>query len=78
MLDIKILGPGCQKCHELADEVEQFVADHHIDAHVERVTQFFEIARWRVVQTPGLVVNGRVVSTGRVPSEVELADWFRE
>ena len=61
MLDIKILGPGCQKCHDLADEVERYVAEHHIDAQVERVTQFFEIARWRVVKTPGLVVNGRVV-----------------
>ena len=78
MLDIKILGPGCQKCHQLADEVERYLEGHHLNARVERVTKFFDIARWSVVQTPGLVVNGRVVMTGRVPNEIELSEWLCE
>jgi small redox-active disulfide protein 2 len=72
-LDIKILGPGCANCKALETATRQALADLGLDATIAKVEDFVDIAAYGVMSTPGLVVNGTVVSTGRVPSAPQIA-----
>ena len=68
MLTIKVLGSGCANCHKVEELAKQAVAQLAIDARVEMVTDVKEIMRYGVMNTPGLVINDKVVSSGRVPA----------
>ena len=68
MLTIKVLGSGCSNCHKVQDLAKQAVAQLAVDAQVEMVTDVKEIMRYGVMNTPGLVINDKVVSSGRVPA----------
>ena len=68
MLTIKVLGSGCANCHKVEDLAKQAVAQLAIDEQVEMVTDVKEIMRYGVMNTPGVVINDKVVSTGRVPA----------
>jgi small redox-active disulfide protein 2 len=73
MLSIKILGSGCQNCQTLADLTKHTVEYLAIDATIEKVTDHEEIGKYKILATPGLVINEKVVSAGRIPSEAEIA-----
>jgi len=73
-LDIKILGPGCNNCKTLEDRTRRAVDELGLDAEITKVTDFAEIAGYGVMSTPGLVVDGTVVSAGRVPTESAIAE----
>ena len=49
-----------------------------VEAEIEKVTDVQEIMKWSVLSTPGLVVNGKVMSTGRIPNEAEITTWLSE
>jgi small redox-active disulfide protein 2 len=68
MLTIKVLGSGCANCHKVEELAKQAVAQLAVDAQVEMVTDVKEIMRYGVMNTPGVVINDKVVSTGRVPA----------
>ncbi len=70
---IKILGSGCKKCNELEQATKQALANLSMDTAVDHVTDFAAISSYGVMSTPALVVNGKVVSYGKVlkVSEVE-------
>ena len=72
MIKIEVLGPGCANCQRLEALAREAVAGLGVDAEVEKVTDMREIMARGVMATPGLVVNKRVVSTGRVPSASEV------
>jgi small redox-active disulfide protein 2 len=72
MLTIKVLGSGCQNCQNLASLTEKAIAHLSIEAKIEKVTDRAEIMKYRILATPGLVINEKVVSAGRVPSEAEI------
>lgn len=74
MKQVKILGTGCAKCNQLADAVKAVIAAEAIEAEVQKVEDIQEIVSYGVMSTPGLVVDGRVVCTGKVPSNDELRD----
>lgn len=76
-MNIKVLGPGCVNCVKLESNVKAAVASLGIEASVEKVTDFAEIAKYGVMRTPGLVVNGQVKVYGRVPSPQEIAGILR-
>ena len=76
MLTIKVLGSGCSNCKTLASLTEQAVASLAIEARVEKVTDYSEIMKYRLMATPGLVINGKVVSAGRVPSLAEITTFL--
>ena len=73
---IEVLGPGCRRCTELDAKVRAVVAATAADADVRHVSDPVEIVtRGFFMRTPGLVVDGVVVSAGRVPSPREIAGW---
>ncbi len=69
---VKVLGSGCAKCNELEANTKAALLKLGMDTAVEHVTDFAKIAAWGVLSTPALVVNGKVVVYGRVPSAEEL------
>ncbi|MEN6570860.1 MAG: thioredoxin family protein [Anaerolineaceae bacterium] len=77
MLNIKILGSGCANCKRLEAVTRKVAGDLGVEAEFEKVTDMKEIMKWPILSTPGLVVNGRVVSSGRIPSETEIAGWLK-
>jgi len=72
LLDIKVLGPGCAECDRLEQNVKEAVAMLGEQAAVEKVQDFQHILSFGVMQTPALVVNGKVVAYGRVPTTGEV------
>jgi small redox-active disulfide protein 2 len=73
---IKVMGPGCKKCHEAEKVVREAVAEAGSDATVEYVTDIAEIARQGIFSTPAVVVDGTVKSVGKVPSRAEVKTWL--
>lgn len=76
MLDIKILGPGCANCKRLEMLVRKVVVTQCLEAEIEKVTDFQEISRYPILSTPGLVLDGKVLSSGRIPTEAEITEWL--
>ncbi|MBX6422782.1 thioredoxin family protein [Thermosulfurimonas sp. F29] len=75
--EIRVLGPGCPRCEALYDNVVLALDELGIDATVEKVKDLGQIAAHGVMQTPGLVVDGRVVSQGKVLSVEEIKELLR-
>ena len=71
-MKIQILGSGCSKCKLLYEHTEQAVRDSGIEAEIEKVTDFKEIMKFNIMSTPGLVINGKVVSAGKLLSKEEI------
>lgn len=69
---IKILGSGCANCHRLEANARQALAELGMRADVEKVTDVAEIASYGIMRTPGLVVDERVLVSGRVPDAAEI------
>ena len=76
MLIIKVLGSGCPNCKRLEAVARQAAAQLGMDAHIEKITKHEEIHRYPILATPGLVINEKLVSAGRVPSAAEVATWL--
>jgi small redox-active disulfide protein 2 len=75
-MDIKVLGPGCQKCQQTENIVKEAVAEAGIDANVEKVTDAMEIAGYGVFGTPAVVVDGEVKSVGKIPKKQDVIGWI--
>jgi small redox-active disulfide protein 2 len=71
-MHIKILGPGCPNCKKLAQLTEQAVKELGIEATIEKVEAMQEIMKYRILMTPGLVINEKLVLAGKVPNQKEL------
>ena len=71
-MNIKILGTGCARCHQLEKTAREVVKELGIDATVEEVKDMTKIIAYNVLTTPGLVINEQVVSFGKVPSKAEV------
>ncbi|HFC98776.1 MAG TPA: thioredoxin family protein [Thermosulfurimonas dismutans] len=76
--EIKILGPGCPKCEALYNNVILALDELGLEASVEKVKDLGQIAAHGVMQTPGLVVDGRVVSQGKVLSVEEVKEILKK
>lgn len=77
-MDIKVLGMGCARCHDLEKRVHKALDDLGTAAEVEKVEDIQKIMTYRIMATPGLVIDGVVKSAGRLPSVEEIKAWIRE
>ncbi len=78
MLSILVLGPGCYNCQRLEALCREVVAEQGIESAIEKITDMDQIHALGVMATPGLVINGKVASSGRVPSKSTLEQWILE
>ncbi len=71
-MEIKVVGPGCKNCKNLLQATEEAVKELGSDANIVYVTEMAEIAATGVMRTPGLVIDGKIKSTGRVLTTAEI------
>jgi len=77
MLSIKVLGPGCANCRKLEEVAREAVAATGVEAEITKVTDMQQIIAYDVLKTPGLVINEKLVSSGRIPTPASVAEWIR-
>ena len=75
MKKIEVLGPGCDNCMRLEEVAREAVAMAGVEAEVVKVTDYGQIMAYGIMSTPGLVIDGKVVSYGRIPSAGDIA-WL--
>jgi small redox-active disulfide protein 2 len=75
-MEIKVLGPGCSKCHQTEKVVKEAIAETGVSADVEKVTDMMKIAGYGVFGTPAVVINGEVKSVGKIPKKDEIKKWL--
>ena len=76
MLTIKVLGSGCANCKKLEAIAHQVVDQLGMEAKIVKVTEYPDIMAYNIMSTPGLVINEKVVSTGRIPTPAEVTTWL--
>lgn len=76
MKDVKILGPGCRNCQTTLTLVAEVARARGIEIQLEKVDQIAEIARYGIMSTPGVVIDGQVVHAGGIPERKKVEGWF--
>jgi len=77
-MQIKILGSGCPRCHEVEKRSKKALAELKIAGDVQKITDISQIAKYEIMSTPGLIINGKAKSSGRIPSVDEIKKWIQE
>jgi small redox-active disulfide protein 2 len=77
-MNIKVLGPGCAKCHSLDKLVREVVKELKIDTEVEYIQDMGKILEYPILITPGLVINEEVKCSGSVPSKEEVKQFITD
>lgn len=78
MLEIKVVGPGCMNCDRLAEMCREIVAEKTLSANIEKVTDITRFAELGIFMTPGLIINDKVISSGKLPGKNLLTQWLVE
>lgn len=73
---IKILGPGCTRCHQLEQTTKEVVKELGLDAEVEEVKDIKKIMEYPILTAPGLVIDEKLVCSGRVPTKTEVTTFI--
>ena len=76
MLNIKILGPGCANCSKVEQITRKAVNEMGFQADISKITDYGEIMSYPIISTPGLVIDGDVACSGRVPTQTEVTTWL--
>jgi small redox-active disulfide protein 2 len=76
MLTVKILGPGCANCRKLEAVSREAASSAGLEAEFEKVSDMKAIMAYNILSTPGLVINGKLVSSGRIPTQAEIRTWM--
>ncbi len=77
-VEIKVLGQGCVQCDRLERDLMEVMAEIDLAADLEHVREIKEIGKYRVMGMPALIINGKVMSVGRVPPRAKLKEWLKE
>ena len=78
MLSIKVLGSGCANCKRVEQIARKVVTEMSLEAEVIKVTDYNDIMAYNILSTPGLVINEKVVSSGRIPTLAEVTTWMTD
>lgn len=83
MLSIKVLGPGCKNCERLEMHAEQAAqrwrSDHpEVEVTIEKLTDTEQFLEYGLLSTPGLVINERLVSSGKIPAPSHIVAWLEQ
>jgi len=77
-MDIKILGTGCARCEQTEKLVRQAIQETGVDARVEKIADVKAIAKYGVMLTPAVVVNGEVKIVGKIPKKEDIITWLKK
>lgn len=77
-MKIQVAGPGCPRCHEAEKNVREACAQLNLSADISHIYDVKEIAKLGVVFTPAVIVNGKIVTSGKIPTVEELKKLFAE
>jgi hypothetical protein len=77
-LTIRVLGQGCANCRALTQRIMEVLSEMNLAADFEHVTDIKEIARYRIMGSPALLINKKLLAVGAVPSKKQLAEWIKE
>lgn len=78
MLNIKVVGSGCANCEKLEQLCRDVVTDNNVEAEIEKITDVNVFADLGILLTPGLLLNNKVVSSGKVPTKWTIENWIKE
>jgi small redox-active disulfide protein 2 len=76
MKTVKILGSGCANCRKLEAVAREAASAAGVEAEFVKVTDLTDIMSYDIMSTPGLVIDGRLVSSGRIPTRAEVQGWL--
>ncbi len=77
-MELKVLGTGCANCRNTIALIEQVAQAKGTPVTVQKVQELRDIMSYGVMSTPGVVINGKVVHAGGVPSREKVERWFSE
>ena len=77
MLHIQVIGTGCPNCLKLEKLCNEVVSENNIEAKIDKVTDFNKFGDLGIFITPGLIVNGKVLSQGKIPTKSTLIHWLK-
>jgi small redox-active disulfide protein 2 len=78
MLTIKIVGSGCKNCENLYQLCMNVAAENNLDADIQKITDTEKFAELGVWMTPALMVNGQILSQGKIPTKSTLLHWLEK
>ena len=76
MVTVKVLGSGCANCKRVEAIVRHVAQNKAYEVEIQKVTEFKDIMQYRIMSTPGLVINEVVKSAGRIPSDADVSAWL--
>lgn len=77
-LVIRVLGQGCPNCQALSQRIMEVLAELKLAADFEHITDIKEIARYGILQSPALLINGKIMAKGSVPNKSQLIGWIKQ
>jgi small redox-active disulfide protein 2 len=77
-MKIEVLGPGCVKCKKIYEICEETLKELGQEAELVKVEKIDDIMKYGILMTPGLIVNGKLLSSGRVPGREEIKKWLSQ
>ena len=77
-MKIEVLGPGCYNCKKLEQDVQSVLSELKIEAEIIKVTDIMKFSSYGILMTPGLVINGKVYSSGKLPLMATLKRWIED
>ena len=78
MLNIKVVGPGCMNCEKLAAMCKEVIEENKVEAEIEKITDISKFADLGIMMTPGLLLNNKVVISGKIPLKPTLEHWIKD